>query len=301
MQQISPRVSVGLPVYNGARYLARAIESILDQDTADFELIVSDNGSTDDTPEICRHFAARDPRVLVLRQERNRGAAWNFNEVFRRSRAPFFKWAAHDDWCESSYLRRCLEVFEQSPPSVVLVYPRTLLVSATGAILMRYEDRLDIRAQRPHSRLWSLVRRLALCNALLGVIRRSALERTRLVGSFSASDRVLLAELAMQGEFREVPEYLFYRRRHAESSRSANKTTEAIDLWFDPEARSHRAPQLRLVREHLVSVSRAPLGPADRALCALSFLLAYSYTRTRIRLGAARRRMLGRSDDGRVH
>jgi glycosyltransferase involved in cell wall biosynthesis len=301
MQQISPRVSVGLPVYNGARYLARSLESILGQDIEDFELIVSDNASTDDTPEICQHFAARDPRVLVLRQERNRGAAWNHNEIFRRSRAPFFKWAAHDDWCDSSYLRRCLEVFEQSTPSVVLVYPRTLLVSAAGEVLTRYEDRLDIRAQRPYQRLWYLVRRLALCNAFLGVIRRSALERTRLLGSFSSSDRVLLAELAMQGEFREVPEFLFYRRRHAESSREANKTSEAIARWFDPEVRSHRAPQLRLFREHLVSISRAPLGPGERALCALSFLLAYSYTRTRIRLGAARRRMLGRSDHGRVH
>src|SRR4051794_27811047 len=76
-----PRVSIGLPVYNGEKYLAAAIESALRQTFGDLELIISDNGSTDGTREICERFAAEDPRVRYHQEVQNRGAVWNFNRV----------------------------------------------------------------------------------------------------------------------------------------------------------------------------------------------------------------------------
>src|SRR5262245_57216615 len=92
-----PRVSIGLPVYNGAKYLAEAIDSLLEQTFSDFELIISDNGSTDATPAICEEYAAKDGRIRFLRQEINRGLAWNWNCVLEESRGAYFKWAACDD------------------------------------------------------------------------------------------------------------------------------------------------------------------------------------------------------------
>ncbi|HLR96223.1 MAG TPA: glycosyltransferase, partial [Jiangellaceae bacterium] len=77
----APRVTIGLPVFNGERYLEAAIDSILAQDFQDFELLLADNASTDATLEICERAAARDPRVTVHRSEANRGAAWNYNRV----------------------------------------------------------------------------------------------------------------------------------------------------------------------------------------------------------------------------
>ena len=102
-------VSVGLPVYNGARYLPAAIDSLLSQTFEDFELIISDNGSTDETERICRGYAARDPRVRYVRSDVNRGLLWNFRNVLELARAPRFKWMAHDDICAPEFLRRCME------------------------------------------------------------------------------------------------------------------------------------------------------------------------------------------------
>ena len=90
-------LAIGLPVYNGERFIAEAVDSILGQDYADFTLTISDNASTDKTEEICRELTARDSRVIYERHPTNRGAAWNFNQLVRSTESPFFKWAAHDD------------------------------------------------------------------------------------------------------------------------------------------------------------------------------------------------------------
>ena len=94
-----PRVSVGIPVFNGERFLAETIESILAQTFKDFEIVISDNASTDRTEEICRSYAARDPRIRYNRNDTNRGAAWNHNRVFELARGEYFKWQSHDDFC----------------------------------------------------------------------------------------------------------------------------------------------------------------------------------------------------------
>src|SRR6185369_4346332 len=108
----APSVSIGLPVYNGVNYLRQALDSLLAQTFGDWELILSDNGSTDATESICREFAARDGRIRYLREPVNRGATWNFNRVFELSRAPLFRWAAHDDVCSPELLERCVAALE---------------------------------------------------------------------------------------------------------------------------------------------------------------------------------------------
>lgn len=92
-----PFVSIGMPVYNGADVIEQAIESVLSQSFRDFELIISDNASTDRTEEICRRYAAEDPRVCYVRQPQNIGAEKNFLFVIESARATFFMWAAADD------------------------------------------------------------------------------------------------------------------------------------------------------------------------------------------------------------
>jgi glycosyltransferase involved in cell wall biosynthesis len=99
-----PKVSIGVPVFNGENYLAQALESILAQDFADFEVIISDNCSTDKTPEICTSFAKRDSRVKYFRNDSNIGASPNYNRTFELSRGEYFKWCAHDDRCGRAFL-----------------------------------------------------------------------------------------------------------------------------------------------------------------------------------------------------
>src|SRR5262249_45528439 len=104
-----PKVTIGLPVYNGAEYLADAITSILSQTFTDFELLISDNASDDATESICRGFADRDRRVKYVRQKTNIGAAANHNLLVGQSDSPYFKWAAHDDILEPRFLEVAVE------------------------------------------------------------------------------------------------------------------------------------------------------------------------------------------------
>ncbi|MCX7817495.1 MAG: glycosyltransferase [Syntrophales bacterium] len=109
----SPRVSIGMPVYNGARYIRGAIDSIIDQTFTDFELIISDNSSTDETEQICRYYESIDPRITYIRQAENRGPIWNFNYVLNSARAEYFMWAAADDRRESRFLDLAVEILDR--------------------------------------------------------------------------------------------------------------------------------------------------------------------------------------------
>src|SRR5947209_962278 len=115
----SPRVSIGLPVYNGAQYLREAVESILDQTFMDFELVISDNGSSDDTELICRQYAEKDQRIRYYRYETNRGPGWNSHHVFELSRGEYFKWLAHDDRCAPQFLEKCVGALDANRSAVL--------------------------------------------------------------------------------------------------------------------------------------------------------------------------------------
>lgn len=269
-----PRVSIGLPVYNGENYLEAAVESILRQDFGDFELIVSDNGSDDATQAICLRFAELDSRVRYYRSDTNRGAAWNYNRTFELARGEYFKWQAHDDLCLPGFLRSCLEVFDSAPPSVVLVYPKTEIIDSNGnALAQHVAETIDTRDENPHIRLGRVLKNLNMACAVFGLMRSSALQQTRLIDRFIASDYVLLAELAMLGELREVPQTLFLRRLHPRISTYASRNPTQLLQWFDPSQRRHRrwvSPMMWLGVEYLRSARRIPLGRFERFRCYLS-------------------------------
>lgn len=289
-----PRVSVGLPVYNGDAFLERAIDCLLGQDLEDLELIISDNGSSDRTEEICLAYKANDSRIRYYREEKNRGAAWNYNRVVELARAPYFKWMAHDDECAPSMLSRCVEVLDQSGPGVILAYPRTTLIDADGTVMEEYEDRLDLHQSNPISRLLHVTRHLRLVNVVHGLHRVEALRKTRLIDSFQGSDVVLVAELSLIGQFREIPEFLFFRRRHAGASRLANRSPGAVRHWFDPEGRPPLVPiKLRLVWEHLVSIGRSALSPFEKLMAWPLYLITYLIRRLRVRAGRVKARLRG--------
>ncbi len=126
-----PRVSIGMPVFNGEKFLAEAIESILAQSFRDFELIISDNASSDRTEEMCRAFAARDERIRYFRQPVNQGAAWNHNFVFNQSSAGYFKWQCHDDLCDPTFIEKCVAVLDREPLAA-LCYSQFLRIDELG-------------------------------------------------------------------------------------------------------------------------------------------------------------------------
>src|SRR6185312_3479939 len=123
----APRLLIGLPVYNGERLLPQAIECLLAQSFGDFEIVIGDNASTDRTQEICQDYVRRDPRIRYVRHEHNLGAVANFNRVFELSAAPLFKWAAHDDLHQKTYLESCVRLLDEDP-DIVLAHSNTVLI-----------------------------------------------------------------------------------------------------------------------------------------------------------------------------
>jgi len=286
-------ISVGIPVRNGGDYLAEALDSILAQDLEDFEILISDNASDDLTEEIGRNYAAKDARVSYHRNPENVGAAPNYNAVFQRSRGRFFKWAAHDDVLRPTFLRRCLETFEANPAAVV-VHPRSDFIDAAGRYIRHDTDRNATSSRSPRSRLAHLLRTVNMAAPVFGLMRREALERTRLIDSLVASDYILLAELALLGHFVEVPEVLFLRRLHGKSSREANRTEREVAEWFDPSKLHRRflTTRQRLMVEYMRSCWRLRgLSLGDRLTCAATVPLVVTMRRIRTVGGRWKRRL----------
>jgi glycosyltransferase involved in cell wall biosynthesis len=156
MENRKPRVSIGIPVYNGEKYLEQALESILAQTFTDFEVIISDNASTDQTQEICQAYQSRDDRIHYFRSERNLGAAPNYNRVFELSTGELFKWAAYDDLISPDFLLKCVEVLD-SDPGAVLCYPRVNLINEHGEIINIYNPEPDANSLSPYERFRNLM------------------------------------------------------------------------------------------------------------------------------------------------
>lgn len=263
-----PRVSVGIPVYNGERYIRGAIESILAQDYTDFELLISDNGSTDGTQAICEELAARDSRIRYLREPENKGAAWNFDRLPHLARGEYFRWHCHDDLIAPTHLSTCVAALDRAPKSVIMVYTGTAQIDEDGNIVRTQAEGLDTRGMPPHARYGHFARHLAYVNSLYGLARRDLFLTTRLLGTYANADYVLMAELALAGEFWELPGNLFLRRVHSGMSRQANNDQESVAVWFDTSQKGRKLhfSEARLFKDLFVAVMRAPLNLKERAL-----------------------------------
>ena len=264
-----------MPVRNGEEYLSEALDSLLGQTFTDFELILSDNGSEDATPKICKAYAARDSRVHYHRFEQDVGAARNYNHTFNRARGRYFKWAAHDDVCLPEFLSRCLSVFNTAPASVVLVYARTELIGARGEPLGYDPVCLALEDPRAHRRLAHYLEHVRFANAVMGLVRSDVLRKTRVHDTFISADLVLMGELQMLGAFREVPEVLFRRRLHEGQSRQANVDRRDLQAWFDPTTRNRMLwvpVDVLLTLEYARSAMRIPTRLRDRLLCLMTVM-----------------------------
>ncbi len=259
-------VTLALPVYNGERHLPETLDSLLAQDFEDFELLISDNGSTDRTPEIVRAYAAEDDRIVFESHDVNRGAVWNYNHLVARACGRYLKWCGHDDLCAPSYLRRCVAELDTS--DAVLAYPRTILIDDAGDVRREYDDGLDLRQREAHVRVRECLRNLGLANAVFGLLRLDVLRRTQLFGTYNDSDLVLVLELAMAGPVHEVPDALFFRRMHAGQAYQANTTALEVRRWFDPSSRPRFVlPRTRRFVEAARAIRRGPVPWSERWRC----------------------------------
>jgi hypothetical protein len=260
-------VSIGIPVFNGARLLAQALDSALAQDYENLEIVVCDNASTDETPVICERYASRDERVRYLHNTENIGAARNFTRVLEEARGTYFTWLAHDDMLgNSGYLTALVEVLESNPDVLLCASAVNVLdFAGPGTTTVAKLDPLHPGQDWPQAR-----REFFRCPytslvyfAVYGVARRDSMLRvrmreTRIGGRLVASDGeyTWLAELATLGRIVALPEALRdYRHRAFLDLQTEDDTlspAETLRLWFTTKRR-------------LLSIAlRAQVPPAER-------------------------------------
>ncbi|WP_428937695.1 glycosyltransferase family 2 protein [Fontivita pretiosa] len=288
----SPRVSIGVPVFNGQKYLRFTLDSLLAQTFSDIEIIVTDNCSTDATPQIVAEYAARDPRIRYIRNPTNLGPARNYRVSMDLARGEYFKWNPADDVCAPDFIEKCVKVLD-ADPSVVMVYPRTNLIDAQGQVFAQYDYERDFDHPSPAVRLWRMMtvdHRVHGGHELYGVIRTAELRKTPGMLSHVRGDSVLLARFALLGRLRRIEEYLFFNRDHSDRSskyqdrahvRQGSRLARYLGYgplpaaeWWDPRLRGRIVwPEWRVWREYLRAVRETDLPWGQKLACYGAFAL----------------------------
>ncbi len=274
MSNKTPKVSIGLPVYNGEKYVGEAIESILTQSFTDFELIISDNASTDGTQQICEKYAAQDDRVRFYPSEVNHGASWNYNRTFELAAGEYFRWHAADDVLAPELIKKSVQVLDDKP-EVVLVFTWVLDIDPQGNEIELKKSGVGSRLPLPHQRFRGLstVKPAFNCEEVFGMARRDILANTKLIAPYSDSDRTLLAELGLYGPFHEIEEPLFFHRMHDEGSVVVNPDRQSRTAWFDTSKKGKLVfPSWRQLRELLSVIWRTPISWRERIYCYIHML-----------------------------
>ena len=267
-----PRLSIGLPVYNGDDFLCEALDSILAQTFQDFELIISDNASTDRTEEICRSYARRDERIKYSRNPQNIGATQNWYRVFELSAGEFFASAAHDDVYAPDYMEKCISILDRDS-AIVLCYSKTRIIDRDGKALQdgrierSFEAPIDTMSDRPSVRLYNVLAVDYLCIQLYGVMRAETLRKTRVFAGYYACDRNTLAELALFGKLCEYPGYLFFHRIYPEALGGAiysGRTLQELNELDPGTDWKSRSSALKVFSNYFGSIALAALPPAEK-------------------------------------
>ncbi|GAB2524461.1 glycosyltransferase family 2 protein [Paramicrobacterium agarici] len=232
------RLTFGIPVYNGERYLSDALDSVRSQDLDDIRIIISDNGSDDATQEICRDAVLHDERIDYRRYDQNRGGIWNYRNVLALADTELFSWMAADDVKRANFARASIDALDAAGPGAVFSCPRTQIIDASGVV---YEDLNDtnmgLDASTAHERIRNLLRSQA-SHPMYGVIRMDALRRTRGLRQTLSDDIVLLVELLCIGTMALASEHAFLQRRHDEQT---SVLGVAATSWFAPGTKANRS------------------------------------------------------------
>jgi glycosyltransferase involved in cell wall biosynthesis len=263
---VSPPLTIGLPVYNGQNYVSESLDSLLAQSYGDFELIISDNASSDGTEEICRDYAARDSRIRYVRQRVNIGAAPNHNYLVQAAGGKLFKWAAHDDLFAPKLLERCIEALDDRP-ELVLAHAYMGIVDEQSKTLEIYDYRLATDSPRPSERFRSLMFTDG-GDDFYGVIRTDVMRRIAPHNSYHNAGRKLVAEMSLYGPFYQVPEVMFFRREHPGRGDNLG-SIQRVCSNLDPRRKGHSTARLmaEMVAAYPGAINRAPLSAADRRRC----------------------------------
>lgn len=259
-----PTLSIGMPVRNGAKYLGHTLASLRAAELDDVEILISDNGSTDETADIVQSASTQDPRLRYVRQPEDIGPAANFNYVFRHTTGKFFSWLAYDDLFAPTFYREMVGMLANRPDAAAAMC-RVRLIDSSGSLLDHSDELVD--GDHPDS-IERFIRYAGFahwCQFCYAVARRSAMEKTRLLGTFWSGDRLYCAELALAGPLLRHPETLYFVRQHTDrmTRRHSRRDRAAVSAYLTP--RGSRAVTLHYSMQLWESLERAALSPEDKA------------------------------------
>ena len=268
-----PLVSIGDPVFNGDNFIEQALSSVLAQTMGDFELVVSDNASTDRTGMICQDLAAGDRRIRYYRNDRNLGAGANYNIAFAHSRGTYFKWLAHDDRIKPGYLAATVAALDAAPDAA-LCNAVVDYIDSRGQHIGYYDSGLaGADDPRPSRRFATMILMSHSCVDFFGLCRRSTLVDSMLHGPFHGADRAFLAQMALRGRLLQVKEPLVEMREHDQRYTRSKQDAKGRAAWHDAaRAKARTLPTWRLYREYVELVAKEQLTPAERTACRLALL-----------------------------
>jgi glycosyltransferase involved in cell wall biosynthesis len=294
------KVVVGLPVYNGLKYLGAAVESHLSQSFGDFDLVISDNGSTDATPEICNGYAAKDKRVKYLRSPENRGILWNHRRVTEEigNQTRYFRWAGADDIMEPGLLQAMVDVLD-GRREVEAVMPGTKNIDDQGQLIGALDRTLDLQSPDAFERARMILTANYQHVVAYGLLRASSLRVMRTRPDYIGWDPVFIWELALRGPIVQLADRSLLRRFHANSI-SRVKTVKEMKKWVEPNAKAGmNFPYWTWSYERMRSLLGSPLSRRDK--WRVGKLLARDVRWQRAKLARdvtqAARRALGLSDE----
>lgn len=212
MTDKKPLVSIGMPVYNGEKYIRQALDSLLAQEYEELEFLISDNGSTDQTPDICQEYLTRDKRICYHRNEMNMGAAWNFNRVFRLSSGKYFMWAAHDDLWEPFYIEQLVNTLEELGSSFVAANFEAQYMDEYSTRFEYFSEAAPFYNYISIDPLQRIMHTLS-CNygnLIYSLYRKDVLDRQNLL--FSQNELPFLLQATAKGNWRVLPKVGYFKR-----------------------------------------------------------------------------------------
>lgn len=285
-----PRVSIGLPVYNGQNFVEQAIQSVVQQTYEDWELVICDNASSDATQQICLHYAKLDPRIQYHRAAKNLGAAWNFNRVFELASGEYFRWLSHDDYLAETVIEDCVLELDRRP-DVVLCATGTAVIDAQGYRVvddlpresdMQFQGLTEAQeslrrelsqSTEPSERFRGILMYSLRCYEIYGLIRREVMLQTQRHPAYCGGEKVLLAELALLGPFAELEAPLFYCRWHDERFTSNSSAREQAEHMSPGRVKQFALPhQYRATLGYLQLLAVPGLTLASRLRALLVWL-----------------------------
>lgn len=244
------KISIGLPVFNGEKFLRKRIDSILNQTYSNFELIISDNASTDKTRLICEEYTRKDSRIKYFRQKKNMGATWNWNFVLKQAKCRYFFWAMVDDLINAQFLEKNLEFLLTKSNYVASVSKLELFGEETDYVKINSYDGIfkkNWKKIRRHFRKTNIssftgiyekkikdyLKKDKLNVCTFAIFKTNVLRKCLIDKKFVGNDKAMILKVLKYGDINVIDQILMYKYDGGTSTSIINFARKFNDGIFE--------------------------------------------------------------------